>query len=174
MALIVETGQGGADSEAYASVADADAYHAARGATLWAPLLDAEKEQALRRATEFMTELYRLRWAGYRMSETQALDWPRYDVPRRDTGSGYGGLRGVYPTDTVPAEVRNACCALAFKAAQGDLAPDLGPQKQSVTVGPITTTYATGTRQSTFHRSIELMLAPLLKSSGANMRVSRA
>lgn len=174
MALVVETGAGLPDAESYASVSDADAYQAARGVTLWTSLTTVEREEALRRATEMMVGLYRLRWAGYRMTDTQALDWPRYGVRRPDGPGGLGGYEGQYQTDTVPMEVRNACCALAFKAAQGDLAPDLGPQKIRTKVGPIETEYAPGVGRTTFFRSVELMLAPLLKSSGNTVRVTRA
>lgn len=44
MALEVEDGSGKANADSYISVADADAYFAARGITLWATMQEVEKE----------------------------------------------------------------------------------------------------------------------------------
>ena len=83
MSLIVEDGTGRADAESYASVSVADAYHTARGNTAWAALATtALKEAALRKATDYLGQTYGLRWKGYRMTTTQALDWPRELVCR--------------------------------------------------------------------------------------------
>jgi hypothetical protein len=85
MALIVETGQAGSTSESFASVADADLYHSNRGNTAWAAIAStALKEAALRKATDYMEQSYRLRWLGYRHTEAQALSWPRDEVQRSD------------------------------------------------------------------------------------------
>lgn len=150
-------------AESYCSVAAADAYHAARGNTLWAPLTTAEKEQALRRATDYMA-VYASRWKGTRTNSTQALDWPRYGV----VANGYD-----LASDVVPVPVANACAELAFRGAKGDLAPDLGAQKQSVKVGPIETTYAAGARQTTKFQAVDNMLAPYTGMAGM-VRLVRA
>lgn len=169
MALIIETGQAGSDSESYASVADADAYHAARGATNWATLTTTEKEQALRRSTDHIGQAYRPRWKGYRVTTTQALDWPRHDVLREDAGSHY-------PSDAIPAELRNACALLALKAAGGDLAPDIEPLATREKVGPIEVEREPGSRQTVRYQAIDKLLAPLLKDGGSEsmIRVVRA
>ena len=57
MSLSVETGDGSANSESYISVADADAYHEARGNTAWEDISgDTIKEQLLRKAADFMVQ----------------------------------------------------------------------------------------------------------------------
>ena len=72
MALNTEPGAALADS--LCTVAQADAFHAARGNTLWAPLTTPEKEQALRRATDYMA-VYSSRWKGARQTlKFQAVD----------------------------------------------------------------------------------------------------
>ena len=111
MPLTVETGTGSATAESYATVAQADAYLAARGHTAWADLETDVKEQSLRKATEYMFAAYSLRWAGYRMTATQALDWPRAYVPRVPamTGTLY------YADNAVPVEVQRACAELALR-----------------------------------------------------------
>ncbi len=167
MALVVEDGTARADAESYISVADASAYHAARGNVAWAGLAsDTLREHALRAATAYMA-LYRGRWAGWRKTAEQALDWPRNDVPVPD------GPGGVYPTDSVPVAVRNACAELALKSLSGPLAPDLKPPKLRVKVGPIETEYARGDRQTTVYQSVEALLRPFLGSSANAAKVVR-
>lgn len=170
MALIVEDGTGKSDAESYATVAEADVYHAARGNAGWAALATDAKEKKLRLATDFMGQAYGQSWAGYRTTTTQALDWPRYEVPMRDVwGCAY------LPSDQVPAVVRNACITLAFKAASGDLAPDVQPEGSVIeeTVGPITVKRAETSRTVVRYRAIDLMLASVLKGGGG-LRLVRA
>jgi hypothetical protein len=177
MALIVEDGTGKPDAESYVSVTDADTFLSDRGIVTWGAATTSAKEQALRRATDFLTQLYRERWAGCRVLDTQALDWPRYLVPKRDSASnGLADLPSYYPSDAVPTEVKRACAWLAYKALSAtDLAPDQGPQKIRTKVGPIETEYAPGTRQGTYYRTVELWIAPLLKGAGASsLQVVRA
>lgn len=179
MSLNVETGTGSATSESYISVADADLYHSNRGNTTWADLSTEHKEQALRRATDYMLQVYRLRWNGTRVNGTQALDFPRALMVRDDYN--YSGLNGYtyiggnyyYPSDIVPVEVKNACAELAFKAAGGDLAPDLTQNVKKEKIDVIEVEYDTYSPQYTRYRAIDQLLMPLLKSSGASHQVRR-
>lgn len=158
MALTVETGSGSASSESYASTSDVDTYQSNRGVTLWATLSTAEKEQALRRATTYMEQVYRLRWKGWRYTRDQALSWPRESVERLDYGLG-----DYYETDAVPVEVVNACCEMAFKAAFGDLSPDIGRVTKREKVDVIEVEYEGGRAPFVRYRAIDNILAPLLK-----------
>lgn len=161
MSLIVAPAAG---AESLCSVAAADAYHAARGGAAWALLATEAKEAALRRATDHMGA-YSGRWKGVRLSSTQTLDWPRAGV----VVDGY-----ELPWETIPAAIANACAVLALKASTAELAPDLGPQKQSVTVGPISTTYATGARQTTKFQAVDNMLAPYLGAGAGTVKLVRS
>jgi hypothetical protein len=76
--------------------------------------------------------------------------------------------------ETVPAPIANACALLALKALTAELAPDLGPQKQSVSVGPISTTYASGARQTLKFQAVDNMLAPYLGGGSNNVMLVRA
>lgn len=156
MALVTEDGSGMADADSFVSVADADAYLAARGYTLWATLMEAEKEQAIRRAADHMEQAYGQRWKGERASDTQALSWPR------------SGIDGV-ESDSTPLVVAQANALLAFKAAAGDLSPDVERVVQSESIGPISTTYAPGSAPWTKFRSVDNMLASLLKARGITL-----
>jgi len=167
MALIVEDGTGRTDAESYISVTDATAYFAARGNTTWAGLAsDTVREQLLRKATDYMAQMYRVRWAGSRVTTTQALDWPRAWVPFKDAPSGYGACQPYYPNNAVPLVVAHACAELAVRAASSDLAPDVGAQVKQETVGPISVTYADGARQVNAYKAVDAMLAPFFNGSG--------
>jgi hypothetical protein len=172
MSLITENGSGLADAESLASVAQADAYHAVRANSLWATLTTEEKEAALRRATDYMEQMYRLKWKGTRASLTQALDWPRLNVELEDIG--FGRFAAYVPYNTVPKEVIQACCEMAFRAAGGELAPDLQRTVAEKTVGPIKTVYASGAPEYIRFRSVDLLLKSLLVSGGMGIRLVRA
>lgn len=167
MSLVVETGAGLSTAESYVSVADADAYHALRGNTTWADLDDLEqKEPALRRATDYMLQIYRSRWKGVRMQATQALDWPRSGVYVEPF---MHGAVGEYPyliaDDVVPTDVARACAKLALKAVTIDLAPDLDRMTLREKVGPLEVEYAPNQPQYVRYREIDGMLAPYLSTT---------
>ena len=174
MALIIEDGTGMAAAESYISVADATTYHTARGNAAWAAVAsDTIREQLLRKATDYMVASYRERWDGYRVTTTQALDWPRYEVPIRDSAT-QGVYAAFYDSDSVPAAVAKACAELALRAIDGDLAEDLDIPVISETIGPISTTYAEGGRQTKVFRAVDAMLSPFFKGAGGMLKVSRA
>lgn len=180
MALTVEDGTAKADAESYASVADADSYHSLRGNTLWATMSTGEKEASLRRATDYMVQAYRLQFKGTRVSDSQALDWPRNFVEREDfayatlNGYTYVGGNYYYPSNEVPAEVVQACCLAAFKAASGDLAPDIEPLATREKVGPIEIERAKGSSRVIRYQALDNILAPFLKRGGGTLMVTRA
>jgi hypothetical protein len=166
MTLAVENGTGLANAESYISVADASTRHTALGNAAWAALAnDTLREQALRRATQYMEQAYRERWQGVRLNATQALSWPRWDV----WTDGYP----VAP-DAVPAAIANACADLALKALAGDLNADLTREVIREKVGPLETEYSPHSPRATQFRAIDMMLAPYLSGSGANARLIRA
>lgn len=172
MPLIVEDGTGRADAESYASAAEADAYHSARGNTAWASVSD--KEGALRRATDYMVQAYRSRWKSFRTTSTQALDWPRAWVEMADAPYGYGSSAAYYPNDSVPAEVKRACMELALVAASQDLAPNLTRAAKQETVGPITVVYDENSPEYARYRRVDMMLAPLLGRGGPSVKLVRS
>lgn len=168
MALITEDGSGLAGAESLCSVAFADDHHAARGVTIWSPLSVTEKEQALRRGTDYLEQVYGVRLSGYRQTTGQALAWPRYEVPRK------GGFKGEFwPISTVPAPISRACAEMALRAARADLAPDIGRLKKSVTVGPIKTEYVDGDGV-TRYRQVDQIMAQFMPGSGSSIPMARS
>jgi hypothetical protein len=166
MALVTEDGTGKSDAESYISVSDADARRTALGPdATWTAATEAEKESALRVATEFIEGSFRQRWKGTKLLRAQALSWPRYGAESD----------GWYIDSTVvPDEVANACADLALKSLSDTLAPDLTRGIIREKVGPLETEYDTASPQSTRYRAIDMMLAPLLKGSSAMAMLVRA
>lgn len=176
MALIVEDGTGRADAESYSSVADATTYLTARGmeATWNALASDGAREQCLRKATDYMQQVYGSQWKGYKASDEQALDWPRTLVEIEDSpGSLYPGGHQYYENDEIPARVKNACILLALKAASADLLPDLERAKDKVQVGSIAVEYSQTSPQTKRYSAIAHLLKPLLKAVGGSVSLVR-
>jgi hypothetical protein len=165
MSLITETGTGDSTAESYASVTDADTYQANRGNDTWPTISTLQKEQALRRATDYMMGEYRGRWLGYRVTTTQALDWPRNSVVTNDGHfNSYGYI--VVSYTIVPNEVKNACIELALRAAAGELLSDQERGTLEEGVGPVKIKYDINTKQRTIFPQIDAMLKVYLKNSG--------
>lgn len=161
MAIVVESGTGLPNAEAYISTADADTYHSNRGNSAWASLAAPAKEAALRQATDFMSTA--LRWAGVRATATQALDWPRI-------GTELNGF--PVAANVVPEPVRRACAELALRASAGSLLPDAEQAVVEETVGPLTTKYAAPSASGAgMFPSVVAMLSGLLASSGSRNQV---
>jgi hypothetical protein len=169
MSLITEDGTGMSNAESYISVADADAYHAARNATLWATLTTSDKEAALRRGVDYLMQAYRTRWKGYRAQALQALDWPRNSVVLSDTASQY-----VVPYNTIPVEVKNACAEIALRAAAGPLAGDLKQGVVEKTVGPLRVKYDSYSPQHNRYRAIDMLLRSYIDKSSTTVSLVRS
>lgn len=169
MAIVTEDGSAKADAESYCSVAAATSFHSLRGNAAWAALAsDTVREQLLRKATDYMVQVYRLRWAGHRTTSTQALDWPRQWVPLPSDPFG-----NYYANNVIPAAVANACAELALKANAGALIPDEGQAVKRQKVGPVEVEYQDYSRSTKTYRAIDNMLAPLLGTAGG-LRMLRA
>lgn len=168
MAIIIEDGTGKADAESYISVADATVYHGARGNAGWAALAsDTVREQLLRKATEYMLQVYRDAWKGSRVKNSQALDWPRAGVSR-DTHYDVA-------INVVPVEVARACAELALKANSETLAADLERGILREKIGPLDTTYDRSSPQYKRFRAVDMMVRPYLTGFfGSQISVSRA
>ena len=170
MSIIIEDGTGKSDAESFISVETASAYFTARGVTTWDALDTGEetvnREAALRKATDYLTAVYRDRWEGVRYTETQALDWPRQGVVRDSW---------AVDIDEVPTEVINACAELALKSASADLLADQTRGVTSEKVGDIEVSYDKNSPQATRYKQIDAMLRPFLNSAvGCCVRMVRA
>ena len=157
--LKVEDGAGLPDAESYVSVADADKYAAdVMGDGGWAQASEADKERALRRATQYIDSRYR--YKNSRLNPEQALEWPRVGFP--------------WPVK----RLRDAACELAFRALAGDLYTDVLPDEniKRDTVGPLTTEYFEPQNGGQIRFAIvDDLLAPLVASGQmAAIRLERS
>jgi hypothetical protein len=130
MALDVTVG--GANSDSYGTIAEADTYHAAFGNADWADLDDSVKEPALRRATQFIDSSYA--FIGSVVTSTQALQWPR-------TGVVVDGFS--VDSATIPTAIKRAQFETALRAVTEDLTADIEPGNVTEeTVDVITVKYS--------------------------------
>lgn len=165
MGLTVETGQGLADADAYLSVEEADAYHAAHSASsTWSGAITANKEKAIRLATQFLDIRYGARWCGTRASVDQALDWPRASASDSD-----GNLLG---STVIPRAVKHAAAEAALRCISSDLMADQsnpsGVKRETTVVGPIETTveYAMPNGPAAEYPVIDGLLRKIANSAG--------
>lgn len=181
MTIVVEDGTGLSTADAYLSEADADTYMTAylRAPVAWSGATTAEKEQALREATQLLDVLFGRRWVGYKASASQALHWPRL---------GGVDLHGYAIASTsVPQKVKDATCELAWRAitvggvdtSTGDsskLIADKGAgdniASEAVKAGSVSseTHYIGGKTARPEYRKVELLLAGYLSNPGAISR----
>lgn len=98
----------------YLSVADADAYWAAKNNTTWSAASTADKEKALREATQYIDGAFS--FIGYQ-NTLNLLAFPRYDV--YITTGNFAGVS--YDSTTIPPQVEDACAELALEALSARL-----------------------------------------------------
>ena len=176
MALTVEDGTGLADAEAFVSVADCESYFTLRGVTNWSglnasPSPTTQKEQFIRRATDYLEAKYSGKWKGSQTTETQALAWPR-------TGVVVDQIE--LADDALPVQLVRATCEVARLLAAGeDLTPELERgnriRTKTETVGPISQriSYANDAPSGTVYTIVDQYIKPLLASSGIMGTVER-
>lgn len=129
----------GAAANSYCTVAEADAYHDARlSATTWtdASVTTATKTVALIMATRLLDAMYEWEnWATH--PQTQALQWPRVAMPRRNLLAWVGN-------DEIPPELKNATAEFARQLLAADRSLDSDIETQgitSLTAGPVSLTF---------------------------------
>lgn len=147
MALVVETGTGLPDAEAYVTVAEFKDYCDKRGLS-YAGKADLEIEQKVRLGTDYVDTISR--YKGNRLSPQQALQFPRANL------FDWGGVEVA----GLPLKVKQATSELAYRALSGELYEDLdrGGMVQSESVGDISVTYAEGAPRGKWFTAAMAML----------------
>jgi hypothetical protein len=106
LTLVKETGEGLEDANSYASAADGDAYHEGHlYASAWTAATAGKKEAALVMATRLIDAHFR--FLGSRVSEAQALAWPREGCPNPEL------RRYLLPSSAVPTALVQATAETA-------------------------------------------------------------
>jgi hypothetical protein len=113
LTLIKEDGTGKVDANAYADVADGDAYHAGHlYASAWTAATQENKEKALVMATRLIDG--QVQFDGVKLSAAQGLQWPRAECHDPDAGDG------MVASDVVPKAVIEATCEMARELLVAD------------------------------------------------------
>jgi hypothetical protein len=132
MALV--TTPGASDANSYASLAEADAYFAARlRSTSWTDASDADQEAALIEAARILDAI--VEWTGGAVDDVQVLMWPR---------TGMATRRGFpIPTSgstSIPTELKQAQYELAIRLLEEDVKADNEISVEGITrlkAGPV-------------------------------------
>lgn len=160
MTLVVETGSGSATANSYATVEDANEYVSLRRLTGWGTLTTQAREAALVAATDYLEEVYASLWQGQRVSQDQALSWPREYV----VAHGFPVASNV-----VPGPVSKACIILAVKVAQGQvLLEDQGQRVIREKIDVIETEYSEFSDPRTRYLQVDHSLTPYLEGGSAS------
>ena len=170
LTLIKETGAGLANANAYADVADGDAYHDGHlYASAWTAASADQKSAALVMATRLIDAEYQ--FSGVRSVMTQALQWPRAECPSTDDGD-------VLVDDVVPKAVVQATCELARELLIVDrTASPVGEGLKYQNVGGNQTGYDKSDTRPIIPAVVQAMLAKygaLLKAKSGAVRLIRA
>lgn len=175
MTLVLDDSVGGASANTFASLAEATAYMDSRlNGSAWTSATEDDQNRALVEATR---ELSAMAWKGQRVTETQALAWPRAWVETPD--AAWPGVSYI-DSSVIPQAVQDATCELAFqflKAGTTDLAViDPNDNVRVKTVDVLTTEYFEPYQRklglARFPRILNL-IRPLLAASGSSVPVVR-
>jgi len=157
MTLIVTPGDQSADS--YVSVEDCAAYAVKKGLPFSSSPIE-PAEQALRRATAWLDNTYRIRFPGAASDVWQSLEWPRAGVTYRGQ---------PFDDDVIPQQIKDACCEAAVRemAEPGSLSPDLerGGAVKRLKAGSVEVEYADNAELTTTFTTIDVLLSGLLLSA---------
>jgi hypothetical protein len=156
MPLTVENGTGRTDADSLVSLAECDDYHSVRGNATWTGT-DEAKEQALRRASAFLSNAYQ--WAGWQTRpRIQSLAWPRAEVVDQD---GF-----LVRSDEVPVEIRQATCEVALRelVSPGAMNPDVTTAEtvKSVTAGSVSVQFANASAGPGANRPVLMVVRDLI------------
>lgn len=166
MALIIEDGSIVADADSYVSVTEARSYATARKLVL--PADDSDVESLLINAVDYL-ESFRSRYQGFKVSSSQALQFPRSGVTidSLELGSNF-----------IPAILKQAQIRLAIVAHSGvDLMPTRKPGSfiKKEVVGPLDTEYSEKIAISISPEitAVDALLAPLFSNVGFFLKTVR-
>ena len=160
---------GGASSNSYATVSDADTYFDERvGGTDWAGSTD-QKERALITATR---RLDQETYEGLKVAERQALKWPRYWAENEDGTE--------YAENAIPTIVKYACyeLALQFEIDRGNSKTpllDTGLEEfDEAAVGSMDMKRSRRFSAGQLPATVKRLLRPVLTTAGNSVRVGAA
>ncbi len=148
--IVVETGQGLANSNSYVSEAEVATYATDRGITL-----TASEDVLIIKAMDYLETL---NYIGDKQTEAQALQWPRDNVYIDDFY--------IEPT-TIPQELKNAQMSLCMSIDDGtDPMATIGRATKKEKVDVLEVEYMDNAASKAIVTSVNRMLSKLLKGGG--------
>ncbi len=165
--MTINATPGSPTANSYATLVEADAYHATRlHNAAWTGADDSIKEAALIWATRTIDD--NMFWKGVRSTEDQSLEWPRQSVVDED---GY-----VIGFDIVPIRVKNAQAEQAFLLIKSD--PTIGVDPKSpaaikkVKAGSLEAEFESGDRPGVLNASVvsQLQIYGVFSGAGSNKK----
>lgn len=174
MSLTIDPTVGGASANSFVTHAEFATYMESRLND--SAFTGAASDDTIRRAlTEATRELSARTWKGYRVTDTQALSWPRQWAYNPDSPT-----QDYYDTDVIPARVKRATyeLALAFlKAGTTDIVSlDDTLQIQSEQVDVVRTEYVAPharVRGLARYPAVMREIEPMLARTGVGVKVVR-
>lgn len=112
MALTIDTTIGGAASNSYVTIGEADSYFESRPNNTWASLADEVKKSLLLHAARMNDRLVTFRGVIVNTDPRQALRWPRRAV--------YDDEGERIAEDIIPAAIKDAQCEQAWYLSKND------------------------------------------------------
>jgi len=172
MPLAIDATVGGASANSFATVAEADTYLSYRlNSAAWTGA--DPKMQALVEATHELCAVNA--WLGYRVTDTQALAFPRDEVENPDdpTPGTY------YLTTIIPQRIKDATCELALEFLRAGTTDIAGEDPTAAVVREVTdvleTDWQPGQRPAGLARypRVWALIAPLLSACAGQVRLIR-
>ena len=166
LVLVKEDGTGLATANSYANSTDGDSYHDGHSyATDWTGATSGVKEAALVHATRLLDNY--VRFEGKKTSDTQALEFPRFDIV---DNSGY-----LIVSTTIPSKIIDATCELARWVIASDRTAEPGEKGfTQLSAGSLSMTVDPGDRKAVIPDVVLKMISAFGGSYGGSMaRVTR-
>lgn len=117
---------GGASSNSFATLAEAQSFHELNfGSDAWFGTTEDSVTSQVRALVKAARRLNQENWLGSRVTSTQALSWPRDGVAKVDAVNngfysyGYCTVGEVYLTTEIPQQIKDAQCLLALAYLDG-------------------------------------------------------
>jgi len=156
--LVVENGTGLSNANTYVNQADATTYHGKHlYATDWTNATSGNKDIALTMATRLIDDHFK--FEGKAISDTQALEWPRFDIVNKN---GY-----LIASSTIPQALKDATAEYARWLLASDRTAEEGDLGfKDLKVGSLSLTPDPSDRKTTIPDIVVKMLAEFGRPSG--------
>lgn len=160
MTLVVGT-------DSYVTLASADSYWSDRNNEQWSSATTAEKQKALREATQYLDGAYS--FIGTINDVDQRLAWPRVGAIVTEGNFKY---RDIDP-DAIPIQIQDAARELALEALTTRLSPNVDDSISSVKIDVIEVEYSEFAPSKRTFDFVSMILRGLTEGSKYNLKLTR-